>query len=300
MKNSQNGLTGIPTGLDELNKLTAGLQNGDLVILAGRPAMGKTAVSLCMAWEAAEAGHQVLYCSIEMTAERLMDRWLVGKTGIDPNKWKGGQSTPEELALAQQAREQIRQLPIRVDDNPIMSMDYIFSKARMLRQKGQCDIVFVDYLQLSQLKTGNRNDTRTVIIGEATRKAKLMAKKLGVPVVLLSQLNRKPEDRTDKRPELADLRDSGQIEQDADLVVMVHRPSQAGLTKDEKSGYPAKDLGVLIVAKNRNGPIGDVYFGHNESLTRIGDYTPTIDWMKEDMERGKRVDAKKLRKKYKR
>jgi replicative DNA helicase len=205
------------------------------------------------------------------------------------------------LEKVQQAGEKIRQLPIYVDDNPIMSMDYIFSKARMLRRRGQCDVVFVDYLQLSQLKASNKNDTRTVIIGEATRKAKLMAKKLGIPVVLLSQLNRKPEDRTNKRPELADLRDSGQIEQDADLVMMVHRPAQAGLTVDEKSGFPAKDLGILIVAKNRNGPIGDVYFGHNESLTRIGDYTPSMEWMEEDLKRVKRVkrvDAKKLRGKY--
>jgi replicative DNA helicase len=104
-----------------------------------------------------------------------------------------------------------------------------------------------------------------------------------------------------KRPELADLRDSGQIEQDADIVMMVHRPALAGLTHDEKSGYPTKDLGVLFVAKNRNGPIGDVYFGHNESLTRIGDYTPDMNWMEQDLkriEREKKVDAKKLRQKY--
>jgi replicative DNA helicase len=284
-ENNKNGLTGIPTGLNELNRLTAGLQNGDLAILAGRPATGKTAVSLCMAWEAAEAGHQVLYCSIEMTAERLMDRWLVGKTGIDPNRWKGGQSTPEEMEKVLQAKEQIQHLPIRVDDNSVMSMDYIFSKARTLRQKGLCDIVFVDYLQLSQLKPGNRNDTRTAAIGEATRKAKLMARKLDIPVVLLSQLNRKPEDRVDKRPELADLRDSGQIEQDADLVMIVHRPAQAEVT-----------TGILIVAKNRNGPVGDVYFGHNESLTRIGDHTPPMEWMEQNTKRG--IDAKKLRNKY--
>jgi replicative DNA helicase len=298
-QNSKNGLTGIPTGLNELNKLTGGLQKGDLIILAGRPAMGKTAVSLCMAWEAAKAGHHVLYCNMEMTAERLMDRLLVGEANIDPLKWKCGLSTPEEVEEVLKVKEQIKHLPVRIDDNPLMSMDYIFSRARQLHREGQCDIIFVDYLQLCQMQPSNKNDVRAVVVGEATRKAKLMARKLGVPVVLLSQLNRNPEGRLDKRPELADLRDSGLIEQDADLVMMVHRPALAGQKEDEGSGFPTKDLGILIISKNRYGPTGDIYFGHNESMTRIGDYSPSIDWIREQLDKDEKIDAKKLRQKYK-
>jgi replicative DNA helicase len=297
MENSRDGLTGIPTGLNELDSMTAGLQRGDLTILAGRPAMGKTAVSLRMAWRAAQAGYKVFYCSIEMNAERLMDRWIVGEAGIDPDRWKKGQATPEEMEKALGMMEEIRKLPIHVDDNPIMTMDYIFSKARVLQQKGLCDIVFVDYLQLSQLKSENRNDTRTVTIGDATRKAKLMAKKLDAPVVLLSQLNRKPEERPDKRPELSDLRDSGQIEQDADLVVMVHRPEVAGEKKDGEGKGPAKQQGILIVAKNRHGATGDIYFGHNESMTQIKDCVSSAERKKKG--KGGKIDAKKLREKYK-
>lgn len=295
MENHKNGLTGIPTGLEELDKLTGGFQNGEAVFLAGRPGMGKTAVSLRMAWAAGQAGFNAVYYRIEMSGERLMDRWIVGETGIDPNHWKNGQVTEEESAKVAASLDVFRQMPIRVDDNPKMSMDYIFASSRVLRHKGMCDIVFVDYLQLSDMKGTKLNNTRAVDVGEATRKAKLMAKKLNVPVVLLSQLNRKSEEREDKRPELHNLRESGNIEQDADLVLLLHSPEKSGLTRDDRSGFPVKGLGVLIVAKNRNGQTGDVYFGYNESMTRIADYVPPVDWMAGN---AKRLTAKELRERY--
>ena len=292
MQHNKDGITGIPTGLNELDRLTAGFQPGELTILAGRPAMGKTAVSLCMALAAAEAGTKVVYYSIEMTGERLMDRWIVGKTGISPERWKGGTITKEEDGKIAESITYFKQLPIKVDDNPMMSMDYIYSRTRLLCQKEQCDAIYIDYLQLSDTKGGKYNN-RVTDIGEATQKAKLMAKKLNIPVILLSQLNRKSEEKEDKRPELANLRESGNIEQDADLVILIHNPEKAGLKREERSGYPVEGLGILIVAKNRNGRTGNIYFGYNESMTRIGDYVPPVDWMEKNTQ--KRPKAKELR-----
>lgn len=291
-QHNRDGITGIPTGLDELDRLTAGFQPGELTILAGRPAMGKTAVSLCMALTAAQAGAKVVYYSIEMTGERLMDRWIIGKTGISPERWRGGTTTKEEERKIAESITFFKHLPIKVDDNPAMSMDYIYSRTRLLCQKGECDAIYIDYLQLADTKAGKYNN-RVTDIGEATRKAKLMAKKLGIPVVLLSQLNRKSEEKEDKRPELANLRESGNIEQDADMVILIHNPEKAGLKQEERSGYPVEGLGILIVAKNRNGKTGDIYFGYNDSMTRIGDYIPPIDWMEKNVR--KRPKAKELR-----
>ena len=292
MQNSKGGLTGIPTGLNELNKITAGFQRGELNIIAARPSLGKTGLSLCMAWTAASAGFNVVYYSIEMAGERLMDRWIIGETGINPDNWRNGQVTPEEDRKVAASVENFRKMPIKVDDNSMMSMDYIYSRSRLLRHKGKCDIIFIDYLQLSDMRGSKPGSSRVTDVGEATRKAKLMAKKLDVPVVLLSQLNRKSEEREDKRPSLADLRESGNIEQDADLVMLIHSPEKAGLKRDERSGYPIEELSILIVAKNRNGKTGEVYFGHNESMTRIGDYTPPVDWMAKN---AKRASAKEIR-----
>ncbi len=294
MLNNKEGIIGIPTGLEELDRLTAGFQPGELAILAGRPAMGKTAVSLCMALTAAEVGTKVVYYSIEMTGTRLMDRWIIGKTGISPERWRGGTITKEEERKIADSITFFKQLPIKVDDNPGMSMDYIYSRTRLLCQKGQCEAIYIDYLQLSDTKGGKYNN-RVTDLGEATQKAKLMAKKLNIPVVLLSQLNRKSEEKEDKRPELSNLRESGNIEQDADLVMLIHNPEKAGLKREERSGYPVEGLGILIVAKNRNGKTGDIYFGYNESMTRIGDYTPPKDWMEKNAQ--KRPKAKELREK---
>lgn len=275
--------------------MAAGFQPGELAVVAGRPAMGKTAVSLCMAWAAALAGFNVVYYSIEMSGERLMDRWIIGETGIDPGNWRSGRVTKEEDRKVADSVKVFERMPVKVDDNAMMSMDYIYSRTRLLHHKKQCDIIFIDYLQLSDMKGGKYN-SRVTDVGEAARKAKLMAKRLNIPVVLLSQLNRKSEEREDKRPELSDLRESGNIEQDADLVMLIHNPEKAGLKRDDRSGYPVEGLGVLIVGKNRNGKTGDIYFGYNESMTRIGDYIPPVDWMEKNP---KRPTAKELRGKYK-
>ncbi|MEG0324783.1 MAG: DnaB-like helicase C-terminal domain-containing protein, partial [Raoultibacter sp.] len=139
--------------------------------------------------------------------------------------------------------------------------------------------IIADYLQLMDMRTDQKNRNREQEVAQARRKAKLLAKELNVPVVLLSQLNREPDGRPYQRPELSHLRESGAIEQDADLVFLLYRPALARLATEKESGYPSEGLGMMIVAKHRNGQTGNVYFGHNDSLTKIADYEPPYGWM---------------------
>lgn len=280
VEGSRNGITGIPTGFTDLDKLTAGWQRGDLDVIAARPAAGKTAFALHLARAAATAGHSVVVFSLEMQGERLGDRWLVAAAeDVDASHLRRGQLGTSELRQVREASCQLSQLPIRVEDSPVISMDHVRSVARMLKSKGGCDMVIVDYLQLCDMKSDQNNRNREQEVAQATRKAKLMAKELDVPVLLLSQLNRMSEGRPDCRPLLSDLRESGAIEQDADMVILLYRPALHGLKTEHKSKYPSDGLGVVIVAKHRNGETGDVYFGHNPSLTKMGDYIPPDEWL---------------------
>lgn len=291
MQNNKDGLTGIPTGLNELDKLTAGWQASHLIVIGARPASGKTSLTTYMAWVAALAGYKVAYFSIEMEGERLADKWIVGETGISADNWRRGTVTGEEDKVVAASLPKLMAPVIHVDDNPVMSMEYIKSKCRTLKLKDACDIAFIDYLQLAEIK-GDKSNTMAVNIGEMAAKAKAMAKELDIPVILISQLNRESEKRDNKRPIMADLRESGGIEQVADLVALIHNPSKAGLAKEEKSGYPVEGLGVLIIEKNRYGATGDIYFGYNESMTRFGDYEPSKEWMERN---AKPLTAKELR-----
>ena len=158
-------------------------------------------------------------------------------------------------------------------------MDHVRSVARMLKSKGECDMIILDYLQLCDMKSDRNNRNREQEVAEASRKAKLIAKELDIPVILLCQLNRECEMRADKRPALSDLRESGAIEQDADVVMLLYRPALYGLTSERRSKFPSEGLGMVILAKHRNGETGDVYFGHNPAMTKIGEYVPPTEWM---------------------
>ena len=252
---SVNGVTGIPTGLTELDKKTGGLQDNDLIVIAARPSVGKTAFALHLARHAALAGNAVAVYSLEMQGERLGDRWLMAACNINPY------------------------LPIYVDDSSSVSMDHIRSSARLLKSRKQCDMIIIDYLQLCDMSTKQVNRNREQEVAQATRKAKLLAKELNVPVVLLSQLNRESENRPAGRPELAHLRESGAIEQDADVVILLYRPALARITTDRESGYPTEELGIAIIAKQRNGETGNVYFRHNSAMTKITEYVPPLEYM---------------------
>ena len=280
VEGSRNGITGIPTGFSDLDKLTAGWQRGDLNIIAARPAVGKTAFALHLAKAAAMGGYHIVVFSLEMQGERLGDRWLLAATeDVDASHLRNGQLNTSELRQVREAARLFSQLPIRVDDSPVVSMDHVRSVARMLKSKGECDMIILDYLQLCEMKSDQNNRNREQEVAQATRKAKLIAKELDVPVLLLSQLNRMSEGRPDCRPLLSDLRESGAIEQDADMVMLLYRPALYGLKTEHKSKYPSDGLGVVIVAKHRNGETGDIHFGHNPSLTKMGDYIPPEEWL---------------------
>lgn len=280
VENNRNGITGIPTGLRELDRLTAGWQQGDLNIIAARPSVGKTAFALHLALAAGRAGKHVLVNSLEMQGERLGDRWLCAQAAnVDAGHLKTGLLDAGERQQALEAARLLSALPVYVDDNPKMSMDHIRSSALLQKSKGRCDLLIIDYLQLCEMKSGQKNRNREQEVAEASRKAKLIAKELDIPVILLCQLNRECEMRADKRPALSDLRESGAIEQDADVVMLLYRPALYGLTSERRSKFPSEGLGMVILAKHRNGETGDVYFGHNPAMTKIGEYVPPPEWM---------------------
>ena len=278
--NNQEGITGIPTGLEALDRLTCGWQKGDSIVIAARPAVGKTAFALHLAIAAARAGKHVVIYSLEMQGERLADRWLLATSpDVSARHLRGGQLLPDEVEQIQQSATELRRLPIHVDDHPVTSMDRVRSSARMLQSKGKCDMVILDYLQLCKMDSDQKNRNREQEVAQTTRKAKLIAKELNIPVILLSQLNRGSEGRAYCMPALGDLRESGAIEQDADLVMLLYRPELAGVKTEPRSKYPTEGLGMVMVAKHRNGETGDIYFAHNASMTKIGEYIPPTEWL---------------------
>ncbi len=267
--------TGIPTGLRELDRLTGGWQGSQLVILAARPAMGKTALMLHMAKAAAKAGVPVSIYSLEMSQTSLADRLLLSECAVPPDNFRNGQLTAEDWRALELATDRLSQLPIYVDDKPTVSMRYIKSHSRVMARQGKCSMILIDYLQLADMSTGDKTRNREQEVAQASRQAKIIAKELNVPVVLLSQLSRNVEGRADKRPLLSDLRESGAIEQDADIVTFIHRPAYYGIgtIPTARSGQLSTEgLGILSVAKQRDGACGDVVFRHNPAMTQIEDW----------------------------
>lgn len=262
--------SGIDTGLHDLNKRTNGWQKSDLIILAARPAMGKTALLLHLAKSAAKSGVPVCLFSLEMSDVSLVNRMILSIADVDAEKFKSGYISNDEYLKIQEAMRQLAKLPIYIDDNASASMGYIRAKCRLLKKQGKCGMIFVDYLQLadSDEKSGNREQE----VAKMSRTAKKVAKELEVPFILLSQLSRKTEDREGKRPMLADLRESGAIEQDADMVIFIHRPEYYKIEVTDSRGNIEKNYGELIIAKFRNGATGMVKFKHNDSMTKFFDY----------------------------
>ena len=257
---------GIHTGLNKLDRILNGFQKGTLNIIAARPAMGKTAFMLNIARKAAKKGYNVFIVSLEMTKISLVDRMIITESGIDSNNYKAGRLTPEEYVSMISGKENVSILPIEINDTALMTVQQIKSQAKKLKRKGKCDIVLIDYLQLIEapfVKVRTKNDE----VAEITRTLKIMAKDLNIPVVLLSQLNREVERRGDKIPILADLRDSGAIEQDADVVLFIHREHYYN---DEADPH----RGIIRIAKNREGMIGDIEFWVNDTISDFRDDEP--------------------------
>ncbi|MDG2303899.1 MAG: replicative DNA helicase [Candidatus Binatia bacterium] len=261
MYKNPEALTGIPTGLIELDKLTAGFQPADLIILAGRPSMGKSALATNIAqYAAANTGKAVGLFSLEMSKESLVMRMLCGTARIDSNKIRTGTLTDEDFPRLAMAAGQLADLPFFIDDTPGLSALELRAKARRLkRENGGIGLIVVDYLQLMQAH--RQVDNREQEISMISRSLKALAKELEVPVLALSQLNRAVESRADKRPMMSDLRESGAIEQDADVIAFVYR--------DDFYNKASPDQGVaeVIIAKQRNGATGTARLAFRKEFT---------------------------------
>lgn len=271
---------GIPTGLQRLDALTGGWRGGQLIVLAGRPAMGKSAIMLHFARAAAVSGLSVALFSLEMPAGQLAGRMLVGSSGVSSGAFRTGNVDASGWTKIEKAGAKLSGMPIYLNDRANITIGAIRSQCKAMHRRGRCGMVIIDYLQLLDTTSRNTNSTREREIAATSRSAKLLAKELDVPVILLSQLSRKIEERADKTPLLSDLRESGAIEQDADMVLFLDRPAMYGMQTIDTNRYgliSSEGVGVLHVSKNREGEVGRIYFRHNESLTRIGDYENTAD-----------------------
>lgn len=255
-------LRGIRTGYRDLDNMTAGLQRSDLIILAARPAMGKTTLVTNLAYNVATiAKLPVLFFSLEMSKEQLIDRMLADASGVDSWNIRTGNLSDEDFSKLSEAMGEMAEAPIFIDDTPGLSVLEMRTKARRAAHDQQLGLIIVDYLQLMQT-TGNHNGNRVQEVSEISRGLKLIARELNVPLIALSQLSRSVESRTPPIPQLSDLRESGSIEQDADIVSFIYRPGYY-----EPDNPEVQNITDLIIAKHRNGPVGKVqlYF-HPERL----------------------------------
>jgi replicative DNA helicase len=257
---TQGHLTGVSTGYNDLDRMTAGLQPGDLVIIAGRPSMGKTTLALNIA-ECAAISHNVPVAvfSMEMSREQLAFRMISSLGRVDQSHLRTGMFGDEDWARINSAIAQMRSAPIYIDDSGALTPTEVRARARRLKRERGLGLIVIDYLQLMQVPGTKEN--RATEISEISRSIKALARELQVPVIALSQLNRGVEQRTDKKPVMSDLRESGALEQDSDLIMLIYREEVY------EPDTPRKGIADIIIAKQRNGPTGEVH------LTFLGKYT---------------------------
>ena len=257
-------ITGVATGFERLDELTSGLQNSDLIIIAGRPSMGKTAFALNIAQYAAlEAGVPVAIFSLEMAREQLATRMLSAEARVDSQRLRKGFLGETDWPKLTTAAGRLSDAPIYIDDTPAITVMEMKAKSRRLKADAGLGLVVLDYLQL--MRGSSFKDSREQEISEISRSLKALAKELSLPVIALSQLNRKVEDRTNRRPQMADLRESGAIEQDADVIAFIYRDEVYNRSDDN----PEKGMAEIIIGKQRNGPTGIVKLAFQEQYTRF-------------------------------
>jgi replicative DNA helicase len=277
-------LTGEPTGFAELDDITSGLQPGELIIVAGRPSMGKTALGLNMAEHLAITGHRpALFFSLEMSRQQIAQRVLCSRARVDAHRLRRGRHSNQDLERLKTAADDLRAAPLLVDDTADLTVLELRARARLAFRRYQIRAIFVDYLQLMRLP---RAESRQVEVATISRGLKALAKDLNVPVVAMAQLNRSPEDKTRRgnRPRMSDLRESGAIEQDADVIMLLHRESYyqtnpiatPGEEEPARGEREAADENVaeLIIAKQRNGPTGEIKLHFNRQFTRFDNHVP--------------------------
>jgi replicative DNA helicase len=267
-------ITGLDTGYAQLNEMTSGLQRGEMIIVAGRPSMGKTAFALNMAEHIAVVMNQpVAFFSLEMSKQQLAQRLLCSASGIDSHRVRRNMLSGQDYAQLANTVGRLSESPFYIDDTPGLSLLALRAKARRMAARHDIEAVFVDYMQLMNSPD---SESRQQEVSMISRGIKALARELNVPVVCLSQLNRSPEGREDHRPRMSDLRESGSIEQDADVVMMLHREEYYHPDPEWAEEHPdKKGLAEIILAKQRNGPTGTVSLHFNEKTTRFGDRAPT-------------------------
>ncbi len=291
---SDSHVTGVTTGLIDMDKKLGGLQNSDLLILAGRPSMGKTSLAVNIAFNAAlryaesggQDGGRVGFFSLEMAADQLATRILSEQSGISGDSIRKGMIKQDDFDKFVSASQRLTQVPLYIDDTPALSISAVRTRARRLHRTHGLDMLVIDYLQLLR-GSGSRQglENRVLEVSEITRGLKAIAKELNIPVLALSQLSRQVEQREDKRPQLSDLRESGSIEQDSDVVMFVYREEyylsrsepEAGTEKHlqwQERMEKAYNVAECIIAKQRHGPIGTVRMHFDPNLTRFSDLDP--------------------------
>jgi replicative DNA helicase len=297
-------LVGVPTGFRDLDGKLGGLHPSDLLILAGRPSMGKTALATNIAFNAAHAwqqsdgeeGAKVAFFSLEMSEEQLATRILAERAGIPSDQIRRGMLNEDRFLSLVRASGDLYKIPLFIDDSPALTIGAMRTRARRLKRQGGLGLIVIDYLQLISSSVGSRHDSRVQELSEITRGLKNLAKELEIPVIALSQLSRAVEQREDKRPQLADLRESGTIEQDSDVVMFIFR-EQYYLERSEPMQRSEEDLSKflarhdrwkerceqthntaeVIVAKQRHGPIGSIKLFFEGEFTRFGDLETRAD-----------------------
>jgi replicative DNA helicase len=262
-----NELRGVPSGYNALDQMTGGLQRGDLVIIAGRPSMGKTTLAVNIA-ENAALGHKIASAifSMEMSAEQVTLRMISSLGRIDQSSLRTGRLAEEDWPRIDTAMTQLSQAPIFIDETPSLTPTELRARARRLKREHNVGLIVVDYLQLMQVPGTKEN--RATEISEISRGLKALARELNVPVVALSQLNRSVEQRVEKRPVMSDLRESGAIEQDSDVILLIYREEVY------ESATPRKGIADIIIAKQRNGPTGEIQLTFRGAFTRFDSYAP--------------------------
>lgn len=288
-------IAGVPSGLSELDRKLGGLHKSDLIILAARPSMGKTALATNIAYHAAKTcrrspgpngtmktdeGAVVGFFSLEMSSDQLAARILADVSGVPSDKMRRGELTPKDYEAIRDAAETMEGIPLFIDDTGGISISQLAARARRLQRTTGLDLLIIDYLQLITSSGGRKNDGRVQEVTEITKSLKALAKELAIPIIALSQLSRAVEQREDKRPQLSDLRESGSIEQDADVVMFIYReayylerlePGEGDPRHQEWKDQMAAKFNVaeIILAKQRHGPIGRVEVGFNPARVRF-------------------------------
>lgn len=263
LKNNGKGVTGVPTTFKKLDQMTSGLQNGDLIVLAARPSMGKTALSVSIASHAAARGFSVGIFSLEMSAEQLTLRLLSSESGIPHHSIRNATISSQEWLELTAVAGRLAEMPIFIDDTATLDIMELRAKARKLKSEHKIQLLVIDYLQL--IGAHRKHENRHQEVSEISRSLKALSKELNVPILALSQLSRAVDSRVDKRPILSDLRESGAIEQDADLIMFLYRD----VVYDKDTQYPSR--AELIIGKQRNGPTGTVFLEFLKELTRFID-----------------------------